>query len=312
MRISMRPTALLAMLWLVSLPSLAQGEPFHLPSRPGPTPAAPTLERDTATGNYRLSYTAGDGNAYTITVESADRAIFELGVDASVDTTYSAIGYSYSLKNTAVGGSPLWSLALPCDDPGATASSTQWRAHVGALKQISARMCWFTGPKDTRLAAGTVLSDAKITSKWLPGVGKAIVASHAAPPVWPSGEWTPRAASTLAQTVNSPLLGGRKVDVVVPLRDPALFSVTDHGTGLVLSDLSQACTLGWIDSSGICNSFEVKLKDAQAAILNNDLKLARNHLGAFQNELSAQRGKHVGELAFALLNTNVAFILFHL
>jgi hypothetical protein len=173
-------------------------------------------------------------------------------------------------------------------------------------------MCWFTGPKDTQLAAGTVLSDAKITSKWLPGVGKAIVASHAAPPVWPSGEWTPRAASTLAQTVNSPPLGGRKVDVVVPLRDPALFSVIDHGTGLVLSDLSQACTLGWIDSSGICNSFEVKLKDAQAAILNNDLKLARNHLGAFQNELSAQRGKHVGELAFALLNTNVAFILFHL
>ena len=61
--------------------------------------------------------------------------------------------------------------------------------------------------------------------------------------------------------------------------------------------LGEACTLGWIDSRGICNSLRVKLRDTKGG------------LRAMQHELDAQRGKHVNEAAYALLYPNVTYLL---
>ncbi len=312
----MRLLALLMMLSLISSPALAQsgGRVYRAP-RPRPPATAGSLERDPGTGNYHLSYTDEEGNAYTITVEASDRVVFDLGINISVDSAYERVTYSYSLKNTATSGSTpgIYSMILvPCDDPGATASSSQWTTDVGVVKLISARTCEFSGPMGSRLAPSAVLSDARVVSRWLPGIGRAIVSCEANSPLWPSGEATPHAAYELAETVNSDYLGGKKVEMLVPLKDPASFATPDRGLGLVLADLSKACTLGWVKTPGICNSLEVKLKQAQSAILQNDLKLAGNHLKSLQNELAAQRGKHVNDLAFMLLNTNVGYIQFHL
>lgn len=310
----MRPFTLVAVLALLSQAALAQGKGVYRAPIPRPPATAGSLERLPATGNYLLSYTDEEGNSYVIQVEAADRVVFELGVDVSADSAYATFAYSYKLKNTATGsaGARIGSLILQCDDPDARATSIQWFADVTLVKVIPARKCEFLGSRRVRLSSGATLSDAKITSRWLPGIDRAVVGGEVEPPVWPSGEATPRAASKLARSVNSEYLGGKKADTLAPLKDPASFAVLDHGVGLILADLSRVCSLGWVNNAGVCNSLEVKLKEAQTTVLRNDSLLAGNHLNALQNELSAQRGKHVNELAFLLLSTNVRFIQIHL
>jgi hypothetical protein len=55
--------------------------------------------------------------------------------------------------------------------------------------------------------------------------------------------------------------------------------------------LTDVCARGWVDNQGICNSLRVKIQhDETRALLN---------------ELEAQRGKHVNDLAYFLLAGNV-------
>lgn len=311
----MKPLVLLTLITLICRSALAQGGGVYRAPRPRPPATAGILERDPVTGNYRLTYTDEAGQSYTVKVESRDRVAFELRVELSADSAYATLNYVYQLKNTATSpeATKIYSLILvPCDDLGATVSSNQWVPEASVLELISARACEFGAPTRSLLAPGSMLTDAKVTSRWLPGIGRAMVSGEGHPPVWPSGEATPTAAYDLARSVNSAYLGGKKIDMLVPLKDPASFATADRGIGLVQADLSKTCTLGWVKSAGICNSLEVKLNHAQAAIAQSDLRLAGNHLKSLQNELSAQRGKDVDELAFLLLSTNVGFIQFHL
>lgn len=52
-----------------------------------------------------------------------------------------------------------------------------------------------------------------------------------------------------------------------------------------------ACARGWIDNAGVCTSLQVKIEHGDT--------------GALLNELEAQRGKHVNDLAYFLLSGNV-------
>lgn len=61
--------------------------------------------------------------------------------------------------------------------------------------------------------------------------------------------------------------------------------------------IDQSCSLGRIDNPGICRSRKAKAK-AQSG-----------PLGALLDELSAQRGKHVGESAYLLLSDNATHLL---
>ena len=63
------------------------------------------------------------------------------------------------------------------------------------------------------------------------------------------------------------------------------------------ASIAQACTLGWIDNEGVCNSLAVKAR-AEAGALR-----------ALQQELDAQRGKHVSEPAYMMLADNVQYLL---
>lgn len=292
--------------------SAARAAGVYRAPRPRPPATSGTLVRDATSGNYRLTYTDEEGQSYTIPVESRDRAVFELGVQATADTAYSSIHYSYRMKNAApAGGGPdIFLIALmPCNDPRAAASSAGWSSEVDQVDLLASRVCEFVAPTDSALAPGSILPDASVRSGWLPGLGKAIVSCVAEPPVWPSGEATPVAAFDTANRVNDAYVGGKRVDMVVPAKDPTSFSVPDHGVGLVLTDLGRACGLGWVQEPGICNSLGVKLKHAQAALLAGGTQAGRAGLEAFRNELAAQRGKHVGELAFQLLDLNAGFIL---
>jgi hypothetical protein len=67
-------------------------------------------------------------------------------------------------------------------------------------------------------------------------------------------------------------------------------------TGRLSTLLDGACNLGWVlRPQGVCTSLQVKLREGQ--------------LGAFLNELDAQRGKSVTETAYFLLRANAEYIL---
>jgi hypothetical protein len=55
--------------------------------------------------------------------------------------------------------------------------------------------------------------------------------------------------------------------------------------------VADACARGWIDNQGVCTSLQVKIQHDQT--------------GALLNELDAQRGQHVNDLAYFLLVGNV-------
>ena len=65
----------------------------------------------------------------------------------------------------------------------------------------------------------------------------------------------------------------------------------------------------WITNDGICNSLTGKLDRAAVAIGEGNMVRARPHLASFLEELEAQRGKHVSEVAYALLRPNVAYLM---
>lgn len=75
---------------------------------------------------------------------------------------------------------------------------------------------------------------------------------------------------------------------------------------------SNACTMAWISNAGICNSLTQKLAAASASLARGDTTTAKHQLGAFENELDAQRGKRVSENAYWLLMTNTTYVLGHL
>ena len=86
---------------------------------------------------------------------------------------------------------------------------------------------------------------------------------------------------------------GRTVGIVAVPADASDEALRSRLGGL----LGEACTLGWIDNRGICNSLRVKLGTQKGG------------LQAMQHELDAQRGKHVSEAAYALLYPNVSYLL---
>jgi hypothetical protein len=61
--------------------------------------------------------------------------------------------------------------------------------------------------------------------------------------------------------------------------------------------VDQACELGWVDGPAVCQSLRANVRPSARAVR------------AFHRELVAQRGKAVGEAAFALLEPNAAFLL---
>ena len=74
----------------------------------------------------------------------------------------------------------------------------------------------------------------------------------------------------------------------------------------------QSVSLGWIFGpgvDGIVQSLDVKLNAAKDSIAAGHNKTAANQLNAFIHELEAQRGKHLNDNAFFLLQANAQFII---
>ncbi len=93
--------------------------------------------------------------------------------------------------------------------------------------------------------------------------------------------------------------------------------VTDFSPGALLARLSglhtQVCEIGWITNAGVCHSLEAKLDAARTSLGRGDTQSTKGQLGAFLDELAAQRGpepgKHVTANAYWLLKINAEFLL---
>jgi hypothetical protein len=70
-----------------------------------------------------------------------------------------------------------------------------------------------------------------------------------------------------------------------------------------------ACAAGWVTPSEQCQSLTAKIVTAKDAIVHSQPNVAMNALQALQAELNAQRDKHVNEIAFALINGNVSYLI---
>lgn len=94
---------------------------------------------------------------------------------------------------------------------------------------------------------------------------------------------TPGAEYTVGKTVGV-------VSLPIDLRPPAL-------ANRLRRLVDQACDLGWVAGPSVCRNLRVNARPSARAVR------------AFHRELVAQRGKAIGEAAFALLAPNAEFLL---
>lgn len=80
----------------------------------------------------------------------------------------------------------------------------------------------------------------------------------------------------------------------------------------LMAATQRAYSAGGISKPGIYASLGTKLQSAQTALQSGDLSTARASLNAYLNELAAQRGKAISQLAYNLLSTDANYVLQHL
>lgn len=88
------------------------------------------------------------------------------------------------------------------------------------------------------------------------------------------------------------------------------FTVVADINSLIAAE-QRACSLGWIDGNGVCNSLEAKLRAAKTSIDHGKFSTARNQLNAFINELNAQNGKKVTQ-GYDMLKDDTLYVINHL
>ena len=77
----------------------------------------------------------------------------------------------------------------------------------------------------------------------------------------------------------------------------------------LISYKHRALSLGWIENQGIVNSLDSKLNNAKKMLAAGNIKVAKNELNAFVNEVEAQKGKHLTSEAYALLKYNAEYLI---
>jgi hypothetical protein len=101
---------------------------------------------------------------------------------------------------------------------------------------------------------------------------------------------------------------------VVSVVPPPANQTSAQLVGRIQGFLTRSCGAdGWITNRGVCSSLGGKLQRASDAISTGNAAAARPHLTAFLAELEAQHGdqpgKHVTDIAYALLKPNVLYLM---
>lgn len=263
-----------------------------------------SVRRDPVTRDYFVQIRTESGGTGDVRIPARNRVTGEVAVTAS-GTTDGTVGYEYLVRVLPSSPQGLSRLDLPCPSPivGRRVVAESYRAaHGWAPLQFDVGASRCVG------LAGLEAGDSMrvtLQSESLPSISRVALIGFADVPQWPCECWgDPENESALAaiDTLDGSQGGWTSVLSLAPVRAPEVVG-TPRATVLHLqSDLWLSCgPLALITNPGICTSLRVKLDAAGEAIGRGNANGARGPLGAFLNELEAQRGKTVPPLAFTLL-----------
>jgi hypothetical protein len=180
---------------------------------------------------------------------------------------------------------------------------------------------------ESPLAVGQSQAGLSVVSSNLPAIASLVLVADAPIVGWPSDEDTPPEAYELADSVSIPQQGGLPVPSIAPTRPPSTLADPGPAIQLVLGDLDRACTLGWIgkprdddhraharperedERHEFCSELKEKLQHAQKALARGKRANAAHALQEFLHELSEKKDKRVNSNAYALLFTNVDYLV---
>jgi FIMAH domain-containing protein len=108
-------------------------------------------------------------------------------------------------------------------------------------------------------------------------------------------------------------------DFSATAEDVAGWTATDSGSIQLIATLDslvltvdRLCNDGQIANQGICNALQAKIASAQKSVARGDTHTAISQLNALLHQLQAQRGKHIPEDAYRILNQDVRFVILSL
>jgi hypothetical protein len=205
---------------------------------------------------------------------------------AAVEVHGDTVRVAYAVSNASASTAPLFIFTVDAPAPLVNvekpARATGWM--MDASQEFGGRAVASWGFIQPTLAAGRTSPALAYSARGLPG----LVTYWAVPYVPPDTIETPDVAGTDTASGPGAMATDSGVTVgVVPFPNPRdRASLLRRMTAL----LSEACARGWIDNEGICTSLDTKIR--------HDL------MEPLLNELQAQRGQHVNELAYLLLAAN--------
>ena len=288
---------------------------FFIASARAQTLSMPTgIPLTTATVSAAASYDATkDMFSYTYSLANSTESVGEINsfyMDISTTPNGAALG-SGGLQNTATRYYPVATVLVTKVENatipvGFNSAPSGWTS--GPTAQFTAG--WF-GPPD--ILPGKSLGVFILTSHGLPGIRRFVVK-----PAYDASDFLPGIdddSGEAQQIVDLDNEIQRMIQTrgytIGPVQPPSL---TDVGRLLdfVASLKHQAAALGWISGpgvEGVVQSLDAKLSAAKAALARGDAKAAEGQITAFIDELEAQRGKHLNDDAFYMLQANAQFIL---
>jgi hypothetical protein len=272
----------------------------------------PTLQQDPSSGLYTITYTDEAGVRRSVRFFSTAQIAPEVSVAIAGQGPFQ---YVYTIKNGESAKVPLFAIDVPCEERSASSSRRPrlkvWSSVRARLPGPSVFYCgWTLGLRtegDSGPPPGGQFRKAlPLQSAWLPGIREA-------QGVGATGEiHFPGFRDEMDESIEqlfSPTQHPRLFPVVSPKYLPEVFSDPVRGTGALLDELTQACSIGWAAPDGICNSLRVKLEHAQTAASAGGRKATAQRLETYKSELRAQSGKHVAESFANAMIFDVEFML---
>jgi len=264
-----------------------------------------SVRQEATTGDYLVRIVTTNGSLGDVRVPAKNRVVGDITVTASA-TVDGRVRYQYSVRVRLSSPQALHGLDLPCPSQAAIHSlaGVEYTAAMGRRALLVSKgevECGAT----TRLTPGDSAA-LSFVSPALPSLSRAELEGFSDVPQWPCECWgdpVNEPAMVAIDTLDGTRGGGATALVLAPLRTPELVA-TPAATILHLqSDLWLVCgPLALVTNPGICTSLRAKLEAAGDAIARENVNGARGPIGAFLNELEAQRGKAVSHLAFSLLS----------
>ncbi len=233
------------------------------------------------------------------------------------------VQYTYALSNSSASLQPISNWALQIDsavaesDRVAPASPLKW-AVGGCCIVDNARKnatgirvaTWVLDANEALIQPGVSLSGFGVKARSLPAIKRFFVEGFTQNDI-PDGEFSEEElhgeVGELVDFFNNTFSGHTLGPDAIPevITPEALIE-------RLIALKHQAASLDWFfgpGAAGIVKSLDAKLNAAKDSAGRGNKAAAANQLGAFINELNAQKGKHLNDNAYFLLKPNAQFII---